>query len=238
MFGVELDGAQPGQGLVEVAPFALELHDALGDPLEPAPVLRRPGRIGLIQVQVFADRVDRKSEPPQSLDEGEGVRGPVIEDANPARCARARSARSPRRNGFPADVYPGLSIDVVHDILEEGARFSREVLAPINRPGDREGAQLRDGIVTTAPGFKEAYQAWSAAGWNALAGPPEYGGHGLPQLVNAGCVEMWNGACLAFGVAPLLTFGCVEAVAAHGCEDLKQRYLGSSSPANGRRRST
>ena len=76
LFGVELDGAQPGQGLVEVAPFALELHDALGDPLEPAPVLRRPGRIGLIQVQVFADRVDRKSEPPQSLDEGEGVRGP------------------------------------------------------------------------------------------------------------------------------------------------------------------
>ena len=115
---------------------------------------------------------------------------------------------------------------MVHDILEEGARFSREVLAPINRPGDREGAQLRDGIVTTAPGFKEAYQAWSAAGWNALAGPPEYGGHGLPQLVNAGCVEMWNGACLAFGVAPLLTFGGVEAVAAHGCEDLKQRYLG------------
>ncbi|MGA7455568.1 MAG: acyl-CoA dehydrogenase family protein, partial [Rhodoplanes sp.] len=123
-------------------------------------------------------------------------------------------------------IYPDLSIDVVHDILEEGARFSREVLAPINRPGDRDGAQLRDGIVTTAPGFKEAYQAWSAAGWNALAGPPEYGGHGLPQLVNTGCVEMWNGACLAFGIAPLLTFGGVEAVAAHGCEDLKERYLG------------
>jgi acyl-CoA dehydrogenase len=122
-------------------------------------------------------------------------------------------------------IYPDLSIDVVENILEEAARFSGEVLAPINRSGDRHGAQLRDDVVTTAPGFKEAYQAWIAAGWNALAGPAEYGGQGLPLLLNAGCSEMWNGACLAFGVAPLLTFGGVEALAAHGCEDLKQRYL-------------
>ncbi len=122
-------------------------------------------------------------------------------------------------------IYPDLSIDVVQDILQEAARFSRQVLAPINRSGDRHGAQLRDGIVTTAPGFREAYQAWVAAGWNALAGPADHGGQGLPQLLNAGCFEMWNGACLAFGVAPLLNFGGVEAVAAHGCEDLKQQYL-------------
>ena len=123
-------------------------------------------------------------------------------------------------------IYPDLSIDVVQDILEEAARFSAEVLAPLNRTGDRDGAQLHDGIVTTAPGFKEAYQAWVTGGWNALAGSVEHGGQGLPQLLNAGCFEMWNGACLAFGVAPLLNFGGVEAVAAHGCEDLKQRYLG------------
>src|SRR5215470_13187575 len=122
-------------------------------------------------------------------------------------------------------IYPDLSIDVVQDILAEAARFSGEALAPINQPGDRHGAQLCDGIVTTAPGFKQAYQAWAAGGWNALAGPIEFGGQGLPQLVNAGCFEMWNGACLAFGVAPLLTFGGVEALAAHGSEDLKQRYL-------------
>ena len=122
-------------------------------------------------------------------------------------------------------IYADLSLDVVENILQEAARFSGEVLAPINRSGDRHGAQLRDGVVTTAPGFKEAYQAWIGAGWNALAGPAEYGGQGLPLLLNAGCSEMWNGACLAFGVAPLLTFGGVEALAAHGCEDLKQRYL-------------
>ena len=100
------------------------------------------------------------------------------------------------------------------------------MLAPINRTGDRHGVELRDGIVTTAPGFKEAYQAWVAGGWNALGGPADYGGQDLPQLINAGCFEMWNGACLAFGVAPLLTFGGMEALAAHGSEALKQRYLG------------
>src|SRR6266511_95610 len=122
-------------------------------------------------------------------------------------------------------IYADLSLDVVENILQEAARFSGEVLAPINRSGDRHGAQLRDGVVTTAPGFKEAYQAWIGGGWTALAGPAEYGGQDLPLLLNAGCSEMWNGACLAFGVAPLLTFGGVEALAAHGCEDLKQRYL-------------
>src|SRR5436190_4620727 len=122
-------------------------------------------------------------------------------------------------------TYPDLSLDVVENILQEAARFSAEVLAPINRPGDRHGARLCDGAVTTAPGFKEAYQAWIGGGWNALAGPAEYGGQDLPLLLNAGCSEMWNGACLAFGVAPLLTFGGVEALAAHGSEDLKQRYL-------------
>ena len=123
-------------------------------------------------------------------------------------------------------IYPDLSIDVVRDILEEAARFSGQVLAPLNRTGDRDGAQLRDGVVTTAPGFKQAYQAWVAAGWNALTGPAEYGGQELPQLLNAGCFEMWNGACLAFGVAPLLTIGGAEALATHGSEELKRQYLG------------
>src|SRR5262249_42910510 len=123
-------------------------------------------------------------------------------------------------------IYPDLSIDVVQDILAEAARFSGEALAPLHQPGDRPGARLRGGLVPTAPGVTQAYHAWPAGGWNALAGPVEYGGQGLPHLVNAGCFEMWNGACLAFGVAPLLTFGGVEALAAHGSEDLKQRYLG------------
>src|SRR5262249_47152465 len=122
-------------------------------------------------------------------------------------------------------IYPDLAVGDVENILQEAARFSGEVLDPINRPGDHHGAQISEGAVTTAPGFRDAYQAWTAAGWNALAAPAEYGGQDLPVLLSAVCAEMWNGACLAFGVAPLLTFGGVEALAAHGCEDLKQRYL-------------
>ena len=63
--------------------------------------------------------------------------------------------------------YPDLSLDVIQDILGEAGRFAGEVLAPINRTGDRHGAQLRDGVITTAPGFKEAYQAWVAGGWSS-----------------------------------------------------------------------
>src|SRR5215471_5213861 len=71
LLGVRLEGAQGGQRLVEVAPFVLELPDPLADTLEPAPVLRRPGRVGLVQAEILADRIERKSEPPQALDEDE-----------------------------------------------------------------------------------------------------------------------------------------------------------------------
>ena len=69
------------------------------------------------------------------------------------------------------------------------------------------------------------YRAWSEAGWNALPGPAEYGGQGLPTLLNTACIEMWNAACMAFALNPLLTVGGIEALAAHGSEELKARYL-------------
>src|SRR5262249_43986915 len=103
-------------------------------------------------------------------------------------------------------TYPDLAIDLVQDVLGEAARFSRGgALPPPSHPAPRRGVKLRAGFVPRAPGFKEASQAGIDGGWNALGGPAEYGGQGLPQLINAGCFEMWNGACLAFGIAPLLT---------------------------------
>src|SRR2546430_1660950 len=99
-------------------------------------------------------------------------------------------------------IYADLSLDVVENILQEAARFSGEVLAPINRSGDRHGAQLRDGVVTTAPGFKEAYQAWIGAGWNALAGPAEYGGGGPPPPLQARRSEKGDGGGPAFRGSP------------------------------------
>jgi acyl-CoA dehydrogenase len=122
-------------------------------------------------------------------------------------------------------LYSDLSSDLVESILEEAGRFANEVLAPLNRAADRHGAPLDNGSVTMPPGFRQAYQAWTQAGWNALPGPTEYGGQGLPTLLNSACVEMWNAACMSFGLGPLLTMSGIEAVAAHASEDLKERYL-------------
>jgi acyl-CoA dehydrogenase len=123
--------------------------------------------------------------------------------------------------GFLGD----LSMDDVEAVLTEAGRMAAEVIAPLDRTGDRVGASIKDGVVTTAPGWKDAYDAWRKAGWNGLASPSEWGGQGLPQIVNAACTEMWNGACMAFGVGPLLTMGAIDALNAHGSDVLKRTYL-------------
>jgi butyryl-CoA dehydrogenase len=127
--------------------------------------------------------------------------------------------------GIAEGLHGDLSSDLVETILEEAGRFAEEQLAPLNRVGDLERAVLKDGQVTMPRGFREAYRAWSEAGWNALPGPPEFGGQGLPVLLNSACVEMWNSACMSFGLGPLLTMGGIEAVAQHGSDELKARYL-------------
>ena len=123
------------------------------------------------------------------------------------------------------ELHGDLSLDLVETILDEAGKFANEELAPLNRSGDLEGLAFNDGAVAMPRGFKEAYRAWTAAGWNALPGPEAYGGQGLPTLLNSACVEMWNSACMSFGLAPLLTMGGVEALAQHGSDELKGRYL-------------
>lgn len=122
-------------------------------------------------------------------------------------------------------VYGDLSTDLAETILEEAGRFANDVIAPLNREGDKYGATLKDGAVTTAPGWKQAYKAWTEAGWNALPGPVDFGGQGLPTLLNSACVEMWNSASMAFGIGPVLTMGAIEALVQHASDDLRGRYL-------------
>ncbi|MFH6785973.1 acyl-CoA dehydrogenase [Methylobacterium sp. MA0201] len=122
-------------------------------------------------------------------------------------------------------MHGDLSDNLVDTILDEAGRFANDVVAPLNAVGDRAGTPLKDGVVTMPPGYREAYRAWTEGGWNALPGPVEYGGQGLPILLNAACIEMWNSAAMAFGLGPLLTAGGVEALSRHGSEELRSRYL-------------
>jgi alkylation response protein AidB-like acyl-CoA dehydrogenase len=121
--------------------------------------------------------------------------------------------------------YGNYDLEITSAVLEEAGRFATEVLAPLNRTGDQHGARLQDGRVTTAPGWADAYRRWTAAGWNAVCGPEDFGGQGLPLAINAACTEIWSAANVAFGLCPLLTLSAIEALAAHGREELKSIYL-------------
>lgn len=123
-------------------------------------------------------------------------------------------------------LYGDLDEETVDSVLEEAGRFAGDVIAPLNRVGDKFGTPFKDGAVTTPPGWKEAYTSWAAAGWNGLASPAAWGGQELPHALNAACVEMWNSASMAFGIGPVLTMAAIDALAAYGSDDLKQAYLG------------
>jgi acyl-CoA dehydrogenase len=122
-------------------------------------------------------------------------------------------------------LYGDLSDDDLAAVLGEAGRFATDRLAPLNAPGDRFGTPFRDGVVTTPPGWKEAYRDWATAGWNSVAASPEWGGQGLPRALNAACVEMWNSAAMAFGLGPVLTMAAIDALTTFGSEDLKKTFL-------------
>jgi len=122
--------------------------------------------------------------------------------------------------------FEEVSADLVGHILEENAKFSGEVLAPLNWSGDQQGSKWHDdGTVTAPKGFKEAYRAFAESGWNALQFPAEFGGQGLPKLVAAPVMEMWKAANLSFSLCPLLTTGAIEALLLRGSDAQKATYL-------------
>jgi len=115
--------------------------------------------------------------------------------------------------------------DLADAVLEEAAKFAGAVLSPINASGDKNGAKLTAQGVVAAEGFGAAYQQFVENGWAAMTGDPAFGGQGLPNLLGAAASEMWNASNMAFALCPMLTTGAVEALRAHGSDELKATYL-------------
>ena len=115
--------------------------------------------------------------------------------------------------------------DMADAILEEAAKFTGEVLAPLNAIGDREGCRWQDGAVSTPPGWKEAYRQYCEGGWNGIACSPAFGGQGLPGALAVAVKEMVCSANLAFSVCPLLTTGAIEALMTCASGELIETYL-------------
>ena len=115
--------------------------------------------------------------------------------------------------------------ETVDALLEAAAEFAEGELAPLNEIGDRTASRWSDGMVTTPPGFRQAYLKFVEGGWMGLSGPVEAGGQGLPNSLSAAMMEDFNAANVAFALCPMLGLGAVEAIEAHGSEELKRDYL-------------
>ncbi len=121
--------------------------------------------------------------------------------------------------------FEDAGFDTAQAVLEECAKFNESVLSPLNREGDVNPSSFREGVVTTTPGFKEAYQQFVKGGWQGLQHPQGFGGQGLPKTIGAACIEMINSANMSFALCPLLTDGAIEALLTAGSDELKATYL-------------
>jgi len=121
--------------------------------------------------------------------------------------------------------YDDAGLDVVMAVLDSAATFARDVVLPINLAGDDLGCVYRDGVVTTPPGYREAYRQYREAGWSALAADTRYGGQGLPASLGLMVREFIAAGSMSFGMYAGLSMGAYRAIAAHGSDTLKETYL-------------
>jgi 3-(methylsulfanyl)propanoyl-CoA dehydrogenase len=124
-------------------------------------------------------------------------------------------------------VFAHADIDTVDGLLAEFGRFVAEVLAPLDAPGDREGASHDPATheVRTPAGFRDAYRRYVEAGWGSVPFEPEYGGGGFPWLVAVAMQELLTSANMGFSLCPLLTQGAIDMLRHHGSEEQKESYL-------------
>ena len=121
--------------------------------------------------------------------------------------------------------FEDAGFDTAQAVLDECAKLSSEVIAPLNVEGDRTPSSWRDGEVTATPGFAGAFRQYVEGGWQGLQHPSEFGGQALPKLIATPCIEMLNAANLSFALCPLLTDGAIEALLTAGSDELKARYV-------------
>jgi len=122
-------------------------------------------------------------------------------------------------------AFSDFSEDIVVPTMEECAKFSEEVLAPINAIGDKQGATIDSGVVTMPEEFVNAYKKFSDAGWASISLPEEIGGGGMPITLSGGTLEILSTANLAFGLAPGLSAGAISAINFHGSQEQKDKFL-------------
>ncbi|MBA2467069.1 MAG: acyl-CoA dehydrogenase family protein, partial [Sphingomonas sp.] len=116
-------------------------------------------------------------------------------------------------------------LDMVGAVLDGAAQFAEGQFAPLDRIGDTVGSRMIDGKVVTPDGFKAAYLAFVEGGWMTLAAPEESGGQGLPLALAAALMEDLQAANTGFAMLPVLSLGAIEALEAHGSDELKRDYL-------------
>jgi hypothetical protein len=121
--------------------------------------------------------------------------------------------------------FEEAGLDTAAAVLEECAKFNENVVAPLNFEGDKNPSFWKDGVVTTTPGFKDAFRQLGEGGWQGLQHPADFGGQGLPKAIGAACIEMINSANLSFALCPLLTDGAIEALLTAGTDEQKALYL-------------
>ena len=123
------------------------------------------------------------------------------------------------------EKFKDFGLDTLEPIVEECAKFAEEVLAPINSIGDKNGAIFDEGIVKMPPGFKEAYEKFTKAGWSSISLPSDIGGGGLPYGLSAAILEILCTANMAFVLGPGLSIGAISGINFHANQGQKDMYL-------------
>ena len=121
--------------------------------------------------------------------------------------------------------FDDAGYDTAAAVLEESAKFTEGVVAPLNWVGDQQPSSFHNGDVRTTPGFKQAFRQYAEGGWQGLQHPTDFGGQGLPKLIHAACSEMVNSASLSFALCPLLTDSAIEALLTAGTPEQQSLYI-------------